>query len=228
MGDRLLTADRLSLRFGQTDALREVSLSIAMGEVVAIMGPSGSGKSTLLHCLAGVLVPDLGEVHYQGRIISRLSDDQRGRLRLTEFGFVFQFGQLLPELTARDNVMLPLLLNGANRHAAATVAMEWLARLGVENQHNRLPTQMSGGQAQRVAIARAMVGQPKILFGDEPTGALDTLTAESVMEVMLDAVAETGTTLVLVTHDPRTAAYADRQVMMRDGAITLDPTRAMP
>ncbi|ROO88647.1 putative ABC transport system ATP-binding protein [Actinocorallia herbida] len=215
----LITARGLRKSFGPTEALRGVDLDVRRGEVLAVMGPSGSGKSTLLHCLAGVLVPDSGTVEVAGRSVSGLGEAARSRLRLTEFGFVFQFGQLLPELTAADNVGLPLLLNGTPRARARTAAGAALARLGLQDAGEKHPTELSGGQAQRVAIARALITRPKVLFADEPTGSLDSLAAENVLTAMLDLVREDGTTVVLITHDPRTAAYADREVIVRDGRI---------
>lgn len=221
MSRTILTAENLRLRFGQTEALRGVDIRIAEGEVVAITGPSGSGKSTLLHCLAGVLVPDAGVVALDGRPISTLNEAERSLLRLTAFGFVFQFGQLLPELSARDNVSIPLLLAGRKRREALDLADGWLNRLGLHGMEHKRPSELSGGQAQRVAIARALVMKPRVLFADEPTGALDSLSAEVVMGLMLEQVRAEGTTVVIITHDPRTAAYADREVIIRDGQVSL-------
>jgi putative ABC transport system ATP-binding protein len=189
--------------------------------VVAITGPSGSGKSTLLHCLAGVLVPDAGVVALDGKPISTRNEAERSLLRLTAFGFVFQFGQLLPELSARDNVSIPLLLAGRKRREALELADSWLDRLGLHGMEHKRPGELSGGQAQRVAIARALVMKPRVLFADEPTGALDSLSAEAVMGLMLEQVRAEGTTVVIITHDPRTAAYADREVIIRDGQVSL-------
>ena len=217
----LLEARGLHKSFGKTSALRGVDATIAEGEIVAIMGPSGSGKSTLLHCLAGVLVPDAGTVRFAGRDIGALSEAERGRLRLTDFGFVFQFGQLLPELTAIDNVSVPLLLAHMPRRRAAGIAGEWLERLGVGDKADKRPTELSGGEAQRVAIARALAIGPSVLFADEPTGSLDLVSAEAVMGTMLEQVRDAGTTVVIVTHDPRTAAYANREIMVRDGRISM-------
>jgi len=216
----VLRARNLHLAFGQTPALRGVDVDVLPGEVVAVMGPSGSGKSTLLHCLAGVLVPDEGEVCFQGTPISSLGEKDRSRLRLERFGFVFQFGQLLPDLSALDNVTMPLLLAGVSRAEARRRASEWLARFGLADQAGQVPGEMSGGQAQRVAIARAMVSQPAVIFADEPTGALDSLAAEQVLSAMIGQGRAVGTTVVLVTHDPRTASYADREVIVRDGKLS--------
>jgi putative ABC transport system ATP-binding protein len=221
MTEPLLRARGLRHSFGKTEALRGVDVDLHHGEVVAIMGPSGSGKSTLLHCLAGVIAPDAGTVALDGRVISALDEDARGRIRLKEFGFVFQFGQLLGELTAMDNAALPLLLAGQRRGAAMRLVQEWLDRLGVGELGQRRPSELSGGQAQRVAIARALVARPAVVFADEPTGSLDSLTAEAVLRLMVEEVRRAGTTIVLVTHDPRTAAYADREIMVRDGTISV-------
>ncbi|MEU6207581.1 ABC transporter ATP-binding protein [Micromonospora musae] len=207
------------LSFGETPALRGASVSVAPGEIVAIMGPSGSGKSTLLHCLAGILAPDTGEIHFDGRRIDNLSENERSVLRRQQFGFVFQFGQLVPELTAEENVALPLLLNGVKRAAALKQARPWFARLGLAGLERRRSGELSGGQAQRVALARGLVARPGALFADEPTGALDSLTGEQVMDLLVASAREQGTTVVLVTHDARVAAYADRQVIVRDGKV---------
>ncbi|RKN20135.1 ABC transporter ATP-binding protein [Micromonospora musae] len=207
------------LSFGETPALRGASVSVAPGEIVAIMGPSGSGKSTLLHCLAGILAPDAGEIHFDGRRIDNLTENERSVLRRQQFGFVFQFGQLVPELTAEENVALPLLLNGVKRAAALKQARPWFARLGLAGLERRRSGELSGGQAQRVALARGLVARPGALFADEPTGALDSLTGEQVMDLLVASAREQGTTVVLVTHDARVAAYADRQVIVRDGKV---------
>ncbi|WP_433384561.1 ABC transporter ATP-binding protein [Actinoplanes sp. CA-142083] len=215
-----LSAKAVSLAFGSTLALRGADLTIDAGEIVAVMGPSGSGKSTLLHCLAGILVPDAGEIHALGRRIDDLSEAARSELRRDRFGFVFQFGQLVPELTAEENVALPLLLGGVRRDPALRRAREWFGRLGLDGLERRRSGELSGGQAQRVALARGLVGEPAVLFADEPTGALDSLTGEQVMELMVGLARHQGTTVVLVTHDARVAAYADREIMVRDGRVT--------
>ncbi|MEV6975609.1 ABC transporter ATP-binding protein [Kitasatospora sp. NPDC093806] len=220
----LIEARDVELAFGETPALRGASLSAAAGEVLAVMGPSGSGKSTLLHCLAGILVPDAGEVYFDGRRIDHLGEARRSALRRDRFGFVFQFGQLVPELTAEENVALPLLLNGVRRSAALAEARPWFARLGLDGMGGRRSGELSGGQAQRVALARGLVARPRVLFADEPTGALDSLTGEQMMELMVSAAGEQGTTVVLVTHEPRVAAYADREAVVRDGKAKTLPT----
>ncbi|MFG1655358.1 ABC transporter ATP-binding protein [Micromonospora chersina] len=216
---KAVEARDISLSFGETPALRGASVLVEAGEIVAIMGPSGSGKTTLLHCLAGILVPDKGEIHFDGRRIDTLSETRRSVLRRDEFGFVFQFGQLVPELTAEENVALPLLLRGVKRAAALKEARPWFERLGLGGLERRRSGELSGGQAQRVALARGLVARPGALFADEPTGALDSLTGEQVMDLLVSSAREQGTTVVLVTHEARVAAYADRQVIVRDGKV---------
>ena len=216
----ILEARDVHRSFGQTPALRGARLKVGAGEILAVMGPSGSGKSTLLHCLAGIYTPDQGEVWFDGRRIDTLNDTQRTRLRRTAFGFVFQFGQLVPELTVTDNIAMPLLLDRVGRKEAYQRAETWLDRLGMAELGARRTGELSGGQAQRVAIARALAPRPKVVFADEPTGALDSLTGETVMNLMVDVVRAEGATVVLVTHDARVAAYAERTVMVRDGKVT--------
>jgi putative ABC transport system ATP-binding protein len=206
--------------FGPTPALQGANLEVAPGEILAIMGPSGSGKSTLLHCLAGIFLPDRGDVLFGGQRLDQLDEGARTQLRRTAFGFVFQFGQLVPELTAIDNVALPLLLNKRRRRDAYDQARVWLGRLGLDGLEGRRSGELSGGQSQRVAVARALVLHPKVVFADEPTGSLDSLTSEQVMDLLVDLARAEGTTLVLVTHEARIAAYADREVMVRDGRVT--------
>jgi putative ABC transport system ATP-binding protein len=216
----LLEAVGLHRAFGATPALRGADLTVSRGEVVAIMGPSGSGKSTLLHCLAGILRPDAGEVRYGGRRIDALSEHDRTVLRRLEFGFLFQFGQLVPELPAVENVALPLLLAGRRRAEALDRASAWFDRLDIEGLGHRRPGELSGGQAQRVALARALVTSPAVLFADEPTGSLDSLAGERVMDLLVDTARAEGTTVVVVTHEARIAAYAEREVIVRDGRCT--------
>jgi putative ABC transport system ATP-binding protein len=216
----VIEAQGVTFRFGETPALRGADLAIASGEIVAVMGPSGSGKSTLLHCLAGILVPDEGEILVDGRRIDTLGEAARSELRRDRFGFVFQFGQLVPELTAEENVALPLLLSGVRRRDALVRARGWFSRLDLAGLEQRRSGELSGGQAQRVALARGLVADPEVLFADEPTGALDSLTGEHVMELLVGSARERGTTVVLVTHEARVAAYADREVVVRDGRVT--------
>jgi putative ABC transport system ATP-binding protein len=216
----LIEAREIHKSFGQTPALRGASATVAPGEILAIMGPSGSGKSTLLHCLAGIFPPDSGDVTFDGRSLGAMSEAERTRLRRTAFGFVFQFGQLVPELTAADNVALPLLLNRTKRKVAYKTADAWLDRLGIGDKGGNRTGELSGGQAQRVAIARALAMAPKVIFADEPTGSLDSLTSEKVMDQLTGLTREQGTTVVLVTHDARIAAYADRIATVSDGVVS--------
>lgn len=181
------------------------------------MGPSGSGKSTLLHCLAGIVPPDSGTITYAGRELSAMNDAERSALRRSEFGFVFQFGQLVPELTCVENVALPLRLTGVKRKQAEHTALEWMARLEVAELGRKRPGEVSGGQGQRVAVARALVTGPRVLFADEPTGALDSLNGELVMQLLTEAARSANAAVVLVTHETRVAAYSDREIVVRDG-----------
>jgi putative ABC transport system ATP-binding protein len=217
----LLEAEGLVKAFGPTPALAGASIAVAAGEIVAIVGASGSGKSTLLHCLAGIVRPDAGTVRYRDRELTRMSDAERSRLRREEFGFVFQFGHLVPELTCLENVALPLRLAGVRRRAAEQRAREWLERVQVEQVAGSLPGEASGGEAQRVAVARALIGAPSVVFADEPTGALDSLNGERVMQLFSAAARESGAAVLLVTHEARVAAYSDREVTVRDG-VTRD------
>jgi putative ABC transport system ATP-binding protein len=220
-GDRVLEAREVVKSFGATRALRGASVTVGRGEILAVMGPSGSGKSTLLHCLAGILVPDSGQVVFDGTRLGTLGENRRSALRRDKFGFVFQFGQLVPELTAEENVALPLLLAGARRAGALRKAREWFPRLGLDGLERHRSGEMSGGEAQRVALARGLVARPEVLFADEPTGALDSLAGENVMNLLTAAARDQGTTVVLVTHEPRVAAYADREIIVRDGKVAV-------
>ncbi|MFI6851906.1 ABC transporter ATP-binding protein [Streptomyces sp. NPDC050416] len=213
----LLTAQDLRKAYGPTTALDGAEFSIHPGEVVAVMGPSGSGKSTLLHCLAGIVTPDSGSITYNGREVTAMSDAERSALRRSEFGFVFQFGQLVPELTCVENVALPMRLNGSSRKEAERTALAWMERLEVDELRKKRPGEVSGGQGQRVAVARALVTNPRVVFADEPTGALDSFNGERVMELLTDAARSANTAVVLVTHEARVAAYSDREIVVRDG-----------
>ena len=225
----LVEARDVQLSFGPTPALRGATVAVEAGEILAVMGPSGSGKSTLLHCLAGILVPDGGEVWFDGRRVDVLPEAERSALRRDRFGFVFQFGQLVPELTAEENVALPLMLSGVRRRAALARAGAWFDRLDIGGLQHRRSGELSGGQAQRVALARGLVAGPRLLFADEPTGALDSLTGEHVMDLLVSAARDEGTTVVLVTHEARVAAYADREIVVRDGRVTsLTPAGGLP
>ncbi|MFD0559143.1 putative ABC transport system ATP-binding protein [Stackebrandtia endophytica] len=226
MSTPLLTATGLRKSFGATTALDGADLIINAGEVLAIMGPSGSGKSTLLHCIAGIVPADAGSVVYQGRDLVTMSDSQRSALRRSDFSFVFQFGQLVPELTCLENVALPLRIDGTKRKDAERQAREWLDRLEVIDVADHRPGEVSGGQGQRVAVARSLISRPRILFADEPTGALDSLNGEAVMRLLTEAASESGCAVVLVTHEARVAAYSDREVTVRDGR-TRQPVGAL-
>ncbi|MGI8523175.1 MAG: ABC transporter ATP-binding protein [Nocardioides sp.] len=219
----LVTARSVRKSFGRTEALRGASLVVDEGEVVAVTGASGSGKSTLLLCLAGVLRPEAGEVTYQDLRLSHASEKSRTLVRRRDFGLVLQFGQLVPELTGEQNVALPLLLEKHDRAAAITAARGWLERLDALDVAGALPGEMSGGEAQRVAVARALVHGPRVIFADEPTGALDTVSGERVLGALLGAARETSAAVVLVTHDNRVAAAADREVVLRDGVAEPAP-----
>ena len=218
----VLSTDNITKSFGNVRALSGVSLNIHEGESVAIMGPSGSGKSTLLHCLSGVLVPESGKVLFRGEDIAAQKDVKRSRLRLSQFGFVFQDGQLIPELPARENVALPLVLTGTLLPKALKRADQLLAQLGLSELKKRRPGDMSGGQAQRVAIARALIGNPKVVFADEPSGALDQATGYEMMEILTREVQRCGAALVLVTHDINVAQWCSRLIEIRDGQIHSD------
>ena len=220
--DRTLVGRGLTKDFGAVRALAGVDITIPSGQAMAIMGPSGSGKSTLLHCLSGILAPSSGQVTLGPSNVSGLSDAQRSKLRLRDFGFVFQDGQLIPELSARENVAIPLMLRGESRRRALASADEWLARLGLQDEAQRRPGSMSGGQAQRVAIARALAGQPAVIFADEPTGALDQATGHEVMQVLTTTARMTHSTFIVVTHDPQVAGWCDRLVEISDGRIHAD------
>ncbi len=218
-GAGLIEARDIYRSFGQTPALQGASLSVGTGEILAIMGPSGSGKSTLLHCLAGIFTPDQGEVWFDGQRVDTLSDKKRSQLRRREYGFVFQFGQLVPELTAADNIAMPLILDRVSRRTAYQRAFQWLDRLGLPELGGRRTGELSGGQAQRVAIGRALVARPRVIFADEPTGSLDSVTGQMVMNLLVGIARQESTTVVLVTHDAATASYADREVRVSDGRI---------
>jgi len=216
----MLAAHDVRKVFDRTEALRGASLSVEETEVVAVTGASGSGKSTLLMCLAGVLRPDAGRVEYAGRVLDELSERERTRVRRREFGVVLQFGQLVPELTALQNVVLaPVHVGRMPRADAERRARELLRQLGVEARADAFPHELSGGEAQRVAIARALVAGPRVIFADEPTGALDTVNGDRVLNALLTAARATYATVVLVTHDNRVAAHADREIVLVDGAV---------
>ncbi|WP_369174067.1 ABC transporter ATP-binding protein [Streptomyces sp. R28] len=207
-------------QYGSTTALAGVDVQVRERDSLAIMGPSGSGKSTLLHTLAGIIRPDGGQVLLHGERLDNLGENRLSALRRKRFGFVFQFGQLLPELPAEENVALPLMLEGMPRRQAVARARRWFAPLGLDGLEQRRPGQLSGGQAQRVAVARALAVEPDVVFADEPTGALDQRTSSEVIQLLTFAARDTGAALVMVTHDADVAAHCDRVLQVRDGRIS--------
>ncbi|HYP22394.1 MAG TPA: ABC transporter ATP-binding protein [Actinomycetota bacterium] len=215
--EQLLVAKDLSLTYGATQALVSASITVRPAEAVGVIGPSGSGKSSLLHCLSGILRPSSGSVRFLGKALEDSSDEELSLLRRTEFGFVFQFGDLVPELSLVENVALPLRFSSVKKKKAEGQALEVLDELAIGDLAARRPSQVSGGEMQRAAIARSLVHEPRIVFADEPTGALDSATGEQVLEVILDRTRARGASLVLVTHDRTVAARADRIVEVRDG-----------
>jgi putative ABC transport system ATP-binding protein len=215
----ILVAKGVDLSYGNQLAVSDVHLSVSPGEVVAITGQSGSGKSSLLYCLAGVLPATRGQVRFEGRTLGDLSDDEISTLRRERFGFVFQYGELLPELTVEENTALPLRLAGQRKGPALAAAGEVLERLGLGELRGRRPGQVSGGQSQRVAVARSLVHRPAIVFADEPTGSLDSANASAVLKEFLDLARSQGTAVLLVTHDHAIAAQADTHYTMTDGVL---------
>lgn len=215
----MLEAHDLQLSYGATTALRGVSLTLESGHGVALMGPSGCGKSSLLHCLGGVLRPDSGRVTFDGVDLTTLSDARRSRIRLEHFGMVFQFGDMVPELSLAENVALPLQLLGHRRSAARRRALEVLDELGVADVADSRAGAVSGGQAQRAAVARALAHKPRVVLADEPTGALDTTNAEAVLDALTRLSRQMGAALLVVTHDNLVAAHLDDLVSMQDGRL---------
>ncbi|MFJ5267401.1 ABC transporter ATP-binding protein [Streptomyces sp. NPDC088358] len=215
----MLSATGIDLFYGRSHAVRGATIALRRGEAVAITGQSGSGKSSLLYCLAGVLPVTSGQVRFEGRALGALDDDQLSALRRDRFGFVFQYGELLPELTVEENTALPLRLAGHRKSKALAAAGEVLERLGLGDLRGRRPSQVSGGQSQRVAVARALVHRPAVVFADEPTGSLDSVNAATVLEEFLALARSQGTAVVLVTHDSKVAARADRHYAMCDGSL---------
>jgi len=220
----VVSAREVTRRYGQgdtaVDALRGVSLDVERRKLTAVMGPSGSGKSTLMHILAGLDKPTSGRVTIDGTVIDRLSDSELTKLRRRHIGFVFQFFNLLPMLTAEENVLLPLSIAG--RRPDPAWLDELLRRVGIADRRRYRPAELSGGQQQRVAIARALVARPTVVFADEPTGNLDSATGAEILQLMRDSVDTFGQTTVVVTHDPRVAAIADRILFLADGRIVKD------
>lgn len=215
----ILSASGVELSYGSTPAVRDAHLALARGEVAAITGASGSGKSSLLYCLAGVLPPSRGRISFEGQTYADLDDEEISALRRERFGFVFQYGELLPELTIEENTALPLRLAGQRKRPALKAAAEVLDRLGIADLRERRPSQVSGGQNQRVAVARALVHKPAVVFADEPTGALDSANAGAVLKEFLDLARSQGTAVLLVTHDATVAARADSRYTMADGVL---------
>lgn len=216
----LLQARGLFLAYGDTPALIDVDISLRAGESVALMGPSGSGKSSLLHCIAGVLVPDSGGITALGQRIDTLGEAARSAFRLEKLGMVFQFGNLIPELTLLENVMLPLQLLGTSAKHASARAHELLEALDVDAVSDRRAGAVSGGQSQRAAVARALVHRPAVLLADEPTGALDTVSSDKVLDAMLLLAEELGSAVLVVTHENRVSAHCERLVTLRDGRVS--------
>jgi putative ABC transport system ATP-binding protein len=220
----VVTADGLTRRYGSgetaVDALRGVSVDVAAGGLTAVMGPSGSGKSTLMHILAGLDRPTAGDVYIAGTAIGELSDTQLTKLRRTHIGFIFQFFNLLPMLTAKENIVLPLSIAGVKPDPA------WIDELtnavGLSDRLSHRPAELSGGQQQRVAIARALVSKPTVMFADEPTGNLDSRTSSEILALLRESVSSYGQTTVMVTHDAHAAAIADRILFLADGLIVKD------
>lgn len=218
----------LTKRYGKGEttitALDRLNITIATGEFVAVMGPSGCGKSTLLHLVGGLDKPSSGKVILAGQDLTQLDDTHLTELRRHKIGFVFQFFNLIPVLTAVENATLPLVLDGVKPSDARVKATEWLKRVGLESKLNNRPDQLSGGQQQRVAIARALVNEPTLVLADEPTGNLDTRTGDEIAKLLREVVDNWGRSVLMVTHDPRIAAYADRIIFLKDG-IVVDETR---
>jgi putative ABC transport system ATP-binding protein len=219
----IISTQNLTKVFGSgataVSALDRVNLSVNAGEFVAIMGPSGCGKSTLLHLIGGLDRPSDGKVIIEGTSIAEMDDDHLTELRRRKIGFIFQFFNLIPVLSAVENAALPVTLDGVKPAEAQKKAAEWLARFGLADRMSSRPDQLSGGQQQRVAIARALAAEPSLILADEPTGNLDTRSGDEIASLMRDVAKKYGRTVVMVTHDPRIAAYADRIVFLKDGKV---------
>jgi putative ABC transport system ATP-binding protein len=205
-------------------ALKDTNLTLNAGEFVAVMGPSGCGKSTLLHLVGGLDSPSSGRVLLNDQDVSRMNDSQLTEIRRRQIGFIFQFFNLIPVLTAVENAALPLILDGTKRSEAHSKASSWLQKVGLEDRADSRPDQLSGGQQQRVAIARALTAEPKLVLADEPTGNLDSRAADEIAGLLRHIADEWGRAVLMVTHDPRIAAYADRIIFLKDGTI-VDDTR---
>jgi putative ABC transport system ATP-binding protein len=219
----LIQAENLTKVYGTGDtavvALDHVKLIVNPGEFVAVMGPSGCGKSTLLHLLGGLDRPSEGDVSIDGQPLAKLSDNAISQLRRRKIGYVFQFFNLIPILSSLENASLPLMLDGANAAQTKQKATEWLTKVGLEHRLASRPDQLSAGQQQRVAIARALIADPVLVLADEPTGNLDTKSADEIAELLKQVAKTWGRAVLMVTHDPRIAAYADRIVFLKDGKI---------
>src|SRR3954447_20211437 len=199
--DPVVLAEGVEYTYHRTVALRGASLTVQRGEVVAVTGPSGCGKSTLLHLAAGILRPQRGTVQLLGHDLSRLAEPARTELRRREVGIVFQFGQLVPDVPVLDNIALPLMFSGESRIPARRIAEEWLERVEMSESRDAVPAELSGGQGQRVAVARALVTDPAVVMADEPTGSMDTLGGEMLLELLLSSARGRGAAVILVTHD---------------------------
>lgn len=217
----------LHKEFNSRKVLQGINLSVSRGDILSIMGPSGSGKSTLLYCMAGILAVDQGEVLFNDQNIANYSLNDLIKLRRTSFGFIFQFGELVPELPVRDNIALPLLLRGVKKNLAYKTADEWAELVNVNDVISALPHTLSGGEIQRVAIARAMAINPEVIFADEPTGSLDSVNAKKVMDLFVRLAHEHHKTVIIVTHSKETADYADRLVTLKDGIIESDTVQTL-
>ncbi|MET9314170.1 ABC transporter ATP-binding protein [Kribbella sp. NPDC003505] len=215
----VLELEKVEYAYRRNTALRGVSLQLKPGEVVAVTGASGCGKSTLLHCAAGILAPDAGVVQVDGQDLAELPEEQRAALRRTKVGVVLQFGQLVPDLPLVDNVALPLLLGGHERGEAHQAARRWLDQVGIAEDADAVPAELSGGQTQRAAVARALITGPSVVLADEPTGSLNSRAGQELLDVLLEAARYRGAALLMVTHDNLVAASADREIRLRDGLI---------
>lgn len=215
----ILRGNELHLSYGYTRALAGATIDVRSGEIVGLTGRSGSGKSSLLYCLAGILRPQQGTVEYLDEDLTRMGDEECSKIRRKDFGFVFQFGELVPELSLCDNVSLPLRLNGTKKAEARTRSLAILDQLGIEELATKRPGEVSGGEAQRAAVARALVHEPRVVFADEPTGSLDAENCEVVLDAFISLARGSGAAVVLVTHEPQIAAVCDRHLEVVDGIV---------